>query len=275
MRVVEVSTHPIIREGLSEMTKQYNTDNANTGIDPKEYFDGLGGKFTAIAVRPAFRVKAAKWAPVTFPFFVERKVTAEEDSWLVRDSLGRYKLLASLDGLALVPLGNIRKMSLPAGIEPEAIWGGEFYKGILGTDEEAPRRGRVLRARMEGRESLRTSSVSTGAGQTRTKGLELLGKTVIRTMSFLGFKLQDGGIFLDEERFKLFFEEGIPDGIVLIEDGKPFEVAVAPDNATLRFADNDRYPVEKGDLVYVNENTPGGIAVDSLPSFVERYAPIA
>lgn len=257
------------------MTKQDNTRKANTGIDPKDYFDGLEGKFPAIPVRPAFRVKAGEWVTVTSPFFVKQEVMAEQDSWLVCDSLDRRKLLASLDGLELIPLSDVRKMSLPAGILPESIWEGESYRGLLGMGELAPRRGRVLLDHMEGRWSFRTSNVVTGAGKDRNWRREFFGKVLIRTVSFMGFKLQDGGIFLDEELFELFFGEGIPDGIALIKDGELFEAAVAPYGATLCFGDNAYYPVKKGDVVFVNKNAPDGIEVDSPHSFVKQYATLA
>ena len=256
------------------MTNQDITNTANNGINPEEYFAGLGNKFAAIAVKTLFRVPAGETVIVASGFF-EEEITLEKLSWVYADEMGRQKLLTSLDGLDLIPLSNVRKMSLPAGVECQIIRKGDTYVNVLGIEEEAPRDGRTFFLSKEVLGSVESANGISGAGQEQNDALELFGGLASELLSVFGLEPQDGYTFLAEELYQLYFGDGKPEGIVLAKNGKPFEAAMVPTDVTLRFVNEGDHTVKTGDVAYVNTHDVDGITVEPVYCFVERYAPLA
>lgn len=258
------------------MTKQGNS--GSNGVDPRAYFSSLENTFEVMPVRVAFFAPAGSTVTVV-KRFLPKEITVQSDAWVIDGEalVSGPRLVDTLDGLETVPLGSIRKQTLPENVVCHRIRKGATYSTNMKIPATAPRDGRIIFVAASEMPVLSSASGSNGAsgpGRKRRPVRDLFSAAFIGLLKSAGARFVDGYAYLPEELYQLYFGEKTPSGLVLVRNGEPFRAAALEEDVTFAFVNEGDSLVKAGKLVYENDNDVDGISTGHPLTFIRRHVPL-
>lgn len=239
---------------------------------PSAHCATLTEVFTAVGAYVGYRLSAGARLMVPDAWGLSTQdVTVETDSWLFGEgeiiSIKQFTELAEAGELKIIQPDTVRKLTRPGG-EIRPIRKGETYRTNTGNEEKAPRNGYLFFVSKE-------ELVGTGIQpDDEPADIGLFGGLASMASSMLG-EIVDGDIFLSEELYQLYFGEGVPEGIILVQHGETFQAAALPADITLASANKGDLPVKAGSIVRGDEDDPDRAVIVPAPMFVMQFAPLA